>query len=240
VREREPIFNVPGIVVGTIAVLAAVHAARSLLTPEQDLWLVYALALVAARYTELAAELPGGVLAQYTSFVTHMLLHGDLFHLAINSAWLLAFGGAIAARVGALRFIAFALFTGVAGALTFLAINPDLEAPVIGASGAVAGLMGGTMRFLFSALDDGGLRRLREAPGTVRLMSLEETLTDRRILIASAVFILLNVFAIFGFGSAHSPGSIAWEAHVGGYLAGLLCFGFFDRPIASGAQPNRD
>jgi membrane associated rhomboid family serine protease len=233
VRASEPIFNVPGVVVGVIALLAAVHVARSFLAPYDDAWLVYALAIVPARYTGGAADWPGGTTAEFTSFVTHMLVHGDVFHLAINSAWLLAFGGAIAERVGALRFLAFSVFTGFAGALTFILLNPGLEAPVIGASGAVAGLMGGTMRFMFSAIDDGGFRQLREAPSTVRLMPLGEALTDRRIVATSALFILLNLLAIFGFGGAQSPGGIAWEAHVGGYIAGLLSFGLFDAPVPS-------
>jgi membrane associated rhomboid family serine protease len=237
VRANEPIFNVPGAVIGVIALLAAVHAARSFLAPYDDAWLVYALAIVPARYTEGGGEWPGGTTAEYTSFVTHMLVHGDLFHLAINSAWLLAFGGAIAERVGSLRFLAFSLFTGVAGAITFILINPGLEAPVIGASGAVAGLMGGTMRFMFSAMDDGGFHQLREAPRTVRLMPLGEALADRRVLAVSALFILLNVLAIFGFGGAQSPGGIAWEAHLGGYIAGLLAFGLFDAPPMTSPQP---
>lgn len=236
-RANEPIFNVPGVVLGVIAVLATVHTARSFLGPYDDAWLVYALAIVPARYTGDAGEWPGGAAAEYTSFVTHMLVHGDLFHLAINSAWLLAFGAAIAERVGSLRFLAFSLFTGIASGATFILINPGLEAPVIGASGAVAGLMGGTMRFMFSAIDDGGFRQLREAPRSVRLMPLSEALADRRILATSALFILLNVLAIFGFGGAQSPGGIAWEAHVGGYVAGLLTFGLFDAPPMPSPQP---
>lgn len=236
-RASEPIFNVPGAVLAVIALLVAVHFARAFLSPYDDAWLVYALAIVPARYTDGTAEWPGGTPAEFTSLVTHMLVHGDLFHLAINSAWLLAFGGAIALRVGGLRFLAFCLFTGIAGGITFILINPGLEAPVIGASGAVAGLMGGTMRFMFSAIDEGGFRQLREAPRTVRLMPLDEALSDPRVLATSGIFILLNVLAIFGFGGAQSPGGIAWEAHVGGYVAGLLSFGLFDAPPLTSPQP---
>lgn len=235
-KANEPIFNVPGSVLAVLGILATVHFGRLLLAPEEDAWLVYALAFIPARYQGLAQELPGGDTAAVTSFVTHMLVHGDLFHLAFNSAWLLAFGGAIAQRVGGLRFLAFALFTGIAGAFTFLVVHPGLDVPMVGASGAVTGLMGGTMRFLFSAVDDGGFRRLRTAPQTVPLMSLGETLRDPRIQLASAILVLLNVLAIFGFGGA--PGGIAWEAHLGGYFAGLLTFGLFD-PARSGAASDK-
>ena len=74
------------------------------------------------------------------------------------------------------------------------------------------------------------------APSATVVVSTRDP--DRRILATSALFILLNVLAIFGFGSAQGEGGIAWEAHVGGYVAGLLAFGFFDAPQLARPQPN--
>jgi membrane associated rhomboid family serine protease len=227
---REPIFNVPAAVIGLLAILVGIHALRSFLSPEQDTWFVLAMAFIPARYAGYAAELPGGDTAAATSFLSHMLVHGDIVHLTFNAAWLLAFGAVIARRIGSVRFLLFAALTGIAGALTFLAVNPGLMAPVIGASGAVAGLMGGTMRFLFKAIDGGGFWRLRHAPETVPLMTLPEALSDRRVQATTAVWLLLNLLALFGIGTMGAQGGIAWEAHVGGYLAGLLGFGLFDAP----------
>ena len=229
-ERREPIFNVPAAVVGVLALLAGVHLLRQVLSPENDAIMVLSLAFIPARYSGMAAELPGGDLASVTSFLTHALVHADATHLIFNGAWLLAFGGAIALRAGGARFLAFAAATAIAGALAFWALNPGLLAPVVGASGAVAGLMGGTMRFLFRALDRGGLRDLRENPGNIPLMSLADTLRDRRVLLSSSIFLLLNVLAMYGIGTGGAQGPIAWEAHIGGYLAGLFGFGFFDRP----------
>lgn len=229
-QQREPIFNVPTSVVALLGVIAAVHAVRAVLPEATDNWLIGALAFIPARETGLAGDLPGGWLTTVTSLVTHMLVHGDVTHLAFNGAWLLAFGGAIAQRVGDLRFLAFALFCGVAGVLLFWALNYDRIVPVVGASGAIAGLMGGTFRFLFSAMDGGGIWRLRAAPRSVPLMPLPVALRDRRVLGASAVWILLNLLAIVGIGTVSPAGTIAWEAHVGGFLAGLLGFGLFDIP----------
>lgn len=238
---REPIFNAPAAVLAVLVLMAVIHAGRTLLlSPESDAWLVYALAFIPARYAGLASELPGGELASFTSPVTHMLVHGDIMHLAFNSAWLLAFGSAICQRTGSGRFIAFALFTGIVGAFTFLAFNPEIDAPVVGASGAVAGLMGGTMRFLFSAMDMGGVRLLRDAPRMVPLMPLTRALRDRRVLIVSAIFVLVNLLAWVGLGGDMAPGGIAWEAHVGGYFAGLLAFGHFDAPATTALQPTSD
>ena len=227
--SREPMFNVPTVVLALLAAMAVVHGLRVFLPQGDSDWLTLALAFIPARYGSSAAELPGGEVAAVTSFVTHMLVHGDLTHLAINSAWLLAFGGAVANRIGAWRFLALSAVTGIAGAVLFLAVNPGLEAPMGGASGAVSGLMGATMRFLFSALDEGGLWLLRVAPGSVRRMSLVETLRDRRALIAIVVWLGINALASLGGGVFGVEAAIAWEAHVGGFIVGLAAFALFDR-----------
>jgi len=121
---KEPIFNIPTPVVALLGLLAAIHAVRTLLlSPDNDLWVVLAWAFIPARYGPLGTELPGGEVALFTSPVTHMFIHGDWMHLALNSAWLLAFGGAIAERAGALRFLLFSLVCGLAGAATFYALN---------------------------------------------------------------------------------------------------------------------
>ncbi|MCB1519781.1 MAG: rhomboid family intramembrane serine protease [Hyphomicrobiaceae bacterium] len=228
-NRDEPLFNVPAAVLAVLALLVAVHVVRLLLPEDLDNLVVIAGAFIPSRYDGDAALLPGGYPAAITSFVTHMLIHGNLMHIAFNGLWLLAFGGAIAMRVGSLRFIAFAVVTGIAAALLFLAFNLGARTPMIGASGAVAGLMGGTMRFLFSAIDSGGIWRLRETPRSVPLMSLPRTLRDSRVLVATAILIAMNLMAGAGVGMPGDGGqSIAWEAHIGGYLAGLLLFGLFD------------
>lgn len=227
-NNQEPIFNAPGAVVALLAVMAAVHAARQLVTPDMDNWLVGLLAFIPWRYDGGASELPGGAAASVTSFLTHLFVHGDIVHLMFNSAWLLAFGGAIAKRTGSFAFLGFFALTGIAGALAFLAFHFGELVPVVGASGAISELMGGTMRFLFSALDDGGIAQLRDAPRSVRLMSLRETLRDRRMLFATAIWLVMNVLAVYGIGTGGASGAIAWEAHIGGFLAGILTFGWFD------------
>jgi membrane associated rhomboid family serine protease len=208
-----------------------VHALRFFLSEEQDAALIFSLAFIPARVGPMSNELPGGPLAAVTSFVTHIFLHGDITHLSVNSAWLLVFGTAIAKRVGGLRFLLFSAVCGVGGAFGFLCLNPSLGVPVIGASGAISGLMGGVMRFLFSALDYGGGWILREQPWLVPRMSLSQMARDRRAAVAICAWILLNFLVSLGLGGLAAPGVIAWEAHLGGFLAGLLTFGLFDRPV---------
>ena len=227
-QQREPMFNVPATVLGALAVLIAVHAVLAVLPEDTGVWWTLALAFIPARLAGFAADIPGGALATWTSFVTHMLVHADLTHLAFNSAWLLAFGGAIAQRVGGPRFLAFALFCGIVGATMFLALNYGRIAPVVGASGAISGLMGGVFRFLFNADGSLGLWQLRNAPRSIPTMPLGQALRDRRVLTAIAIWIALNFVALLGIGSVTPSGGIAWEAHIGRFLAGFLAFSWFE------------
>lgn len=228
--HREPIFNVPGVVLGLLALFLAVHLVRWALPVEDYAWSTTVLAFIPARLTWEGADLPGGRIAAFTSFLTHVFLHGDVAHLLINSAWLLAFGSPVARRTGTWRFLAFFLLCGTAGALFYLAVNGAVLMLLVGASGAISGLMGAAFRFLFRGLEQGGPLDLaggaREAP----LMSLGETLRDRRILVAIGGWTLLNVLlALWPTGLTETAG-IAWEAHLGGFYAGLLLYGLFDRP----------
>ncbi len=237
-QQSQPIFNVPTSVVVLIAIFALIHIGRELLPQDVNGWFLLAMSFIPARYSSYANQFPGGDVASITSFVTHMFVHGDLMHLLFNCAWFLAFGGAIALRIGSIRFLAFSMLTGIAGALTFLLFHQGALVPMVGASGAISGLMGGILRFLFSAVDSGSIAALRYAPRSVRLMPLLETLTDKRVLIVTAIYILLNVITVLGVGSFAAPGSVAWEAHVGGFLAGLLTFGFFDNTRNTAPQQN--
>ena len=120
--HRQPIFNVPGVVLALLASFVAVHLLRWALPPEESLRLTEMLAFIPAREVGGAADLPGGNIAVFTSFLTHQFVHGDSTHLIINSAWLLAFGTPVARRTDWLRFLLFFLMTGVAGALLYLAV----------------------------------------------------------------------------------------------------------------------
>ena len=103
--RHEPMFNVPGSVLAVLGAMVAVHLVRLGLPQDWDTWLTVALAFIPARYAGFAAELPGGDVAAVTSFLTHGLVHGDWLHLGLNAAWLVAFGGAVANRVGTVRFL---------------------------------------------------------------------------------------------------------------------------------------
>jgi membrane associated rhomboid family serine protease len=228
--EREPIFNIPTSVLVALGLLAAVHVGLQLLPTDDANWTTLALAFIPARYAGMAEELPGGREAAVASFATYQLVHGDVTHLLVNCAWLLAFGGAVARRIGTARFFVFATFCGAAGALLFLLLRWGELVPVVGASGAVSGLMAAALRFFFGAADRGDLGQLHSAPDAVPLIGLAETLTNRRILTVVVVWIVINFVMAMAVPASISSGGIAWEVHLGGFVVGLLTFGAFDPP----------
>lgn len=228
-EKSEPIFNIPAAIVGTLGVLFAIQAGRMLLTPDLDADFLWAMAFVPARYVEGGEEIPGGSLASVTSFVSYMLVHGDAVHLAVNSVWMLAFGSAVAKRVGSARFLLFSLACGVAGVLVHLALYFGDLRPVVGASAAISGQMAAALRFVLSRR--GHISYSSESIAALPLASIGETLKNPRILAIVTIWTTINI--IFGLGFLSLDGTetgIAWEAHIGGFMLGLLGFGLFDRP----------
>jgi len=232
----DPIFNVPRAVMAASGLMIAIQVVRGFLPDEIDLTVLLALAFIPARYSGAAAELPGGYLTCITSFVTYMVVHGSWMHLVVNVLWMLAFGTAVARRIGARGFYEFSILCGIAGACTHLVFHWGEMAPVVGASAAISGQMAGALRFIFFAKRLPGERApdFRTAP----LASLGATFRDHRILGFLAFWVVLNAY--FGLTSVSfggTEGGIAWEAHIGGFLCGLLIFGFFDRPSLAEDAP---
>ncbi|MGD9501587.1 MAG: rhomboid family intramembrane serine protease [Methyloceanibacter sp.] len=227
---NEPAFNVPPVISSVTALLTCVQVVKSFLPDETKITFILALAFIPARYSGAAPELPGGYLTAVTSFVTYMTVHAGWVHLVVNILWMLAFGSALARRMSGLGFITFSVLCGIAGAFTHLLFHIGDMSPVIGASAAVSGQMAGALRFFFNAKPLPGHRAPDFAAAPA--MSLGEALSDKRMLAVLAVWFALNAyFGISAVNIGGAEGNIAWEAHVGGFLCGLLIFGAFDRGL---------
>ena len=227
--RREPIFNAPTIVLVVIALFIAIHVVRDfLLSYEDQMDAIIYLAFIPARLTELGARLPGGFPVGLSSTLTHAFLHGDWLHLTINGAWLLAFGSLIARRCGNIGFLALFVAAAIAGALFLFVMNPSGLIPLVGASGAISGMMGGAFRLIFST-EGGGFSVMHHHPMAVPRMPLALALRDQRTMTAVLIWLAINLVFGFGLGDMFQSGEIAWEAHIGGFLVGFLFFSWFDR-----------
>jgi membrane associated rhomboid family serine protease len=231
VTPREPILTLPGALSAYVLLLAVIHL-RVLLPPDLENWTIDVFGFIPKRYdsTLLAIDFPGGEGAKVWTFVTYSLLHANLSHIAFNVLWLLPFGSALARRFGAIRFFIFMAVTAAAGALAHLITHEHGVAPMIGASASVSGTMAAAIRFAFvrgSFLSFS--RGDAEAAARVPALPLIRALRDRRVLGFLGVWFGVNI--IFGVGSiaiGADGASVAWQAHIGGFLAGLLLFSLFD------------
>jgi membrane associated rhomboid family serine protease len=253
--HREPLINAPRVIVGLILVLILIHVLRGFLSDASDVEILLSFGFVPARlalafdpgrYDDIAARAVEGLTVGSTSerllfvkaalddgslkpwtFVTYAFLHGSLPHLALNSLWLLAFGSPVARRFGDVRFLLFFLVCAVAGAIAYALVRSTDVIPMVGASGAISGAMAAATRFALRS--DVPLIVLRADPGVMdRLpaLPLAQALADRRVLVFLIVWFGTNL--VFGLVPALSEGTVAWEAHVGGFLVGLLFFPLFD------------
>jgi membrane associated rhomboid family serine protease len=213
--RREPAIKAPAPVLVLIGAIVAAHLGRILLPAGDSLINEYA--FIPLRYSPHALA-PGSVLARAIPFVSYMFIHADWTHLIVNCLWLLAFGAVVARRFGGAWFIAFFLICGVGAAAIHLAFNWESPAAVIGASGAISGLMGAGVRMLH-------IPRLAEPASAGRLAPILST----QVIAFSVLWVVINlVFGLTGLTVVGESHLIAWEAHLGGYFVGLVLSGPFD------------
>ncbi len=226
--DRTRAINLPPVVLWLAVVFIAVHVLRLFLSPALDERLLLTFAFVPARYSLMGAYLPGGEGARLWTPVTYAFLHGSFLHLFVNIIWMASFGGALARRFGSVRFLLLSLIAAIAGAgVHYLAHSGDL-ALVIGASGGISGMMAATTRFAFSP---GGPLAGGHSSTAYRVPAepLADVLRNGRAVAFILIWFAVNL--VFGLAGGYASGlaaPIAWEAHVGGFLAGLLCFSLFD------------
>ena len=219
---REPIFNIPDVLTAYVAVLVAIEALRRyLLTPEQDRWLLSLTAFIPSRYAHPAAD--QDPLGYFGGPVTYSFLHGGWAHLSSNVLFLVIFATPLAARIGAVRFTVLWMVSAAASAF-FLAVLTGFEdSYLVGASGVVSATAGASCRFVVPLL---GSRRMTLARYAPRL-GVIEALTQRSVVVFVAIWLVFNV-VLAGIDQVQS---IAWQAHLGGFLFGHLTFGLFDPPL---------
>jgi rhomboid family protein len=169
-------------------------------------------------------------LSVYFTLITSMFMHGGIAHIAGNMLFLWIFGDNIEDRLGHIRYLFFYLICGVLASLAhvfttaaFASSQSDMIVPSLGASGAISGVLGGYL-LLYPT------RRV-----TVILFRF---LTDVPAYVAIGIwfaFQLISGLGILGGGS--QQGGVAYAAHVGGFIAGLLLIKLFDmgrRPVSAG------
>jgi membrane associated rhomboid family serine protease len=203
-RAREPLLNAPWASLVVVAAILLSYLLQSRLADGEGIILAWGFS---------PATLDQG---RWSTLFTMMFLHGGWTHAITNAAGALAFGPPVARLLGdrakgVIGFFAFYLLCGALACLGYAALNAHDPVPLIGASGAVSGLMGGASRLLGQ---DGRL-----AP-----------IWSRGAVSLGLAYIVVNaLLALTGVTPLMPGAKIGWEAHIVGFLAGLVLVGPFAR-----------
>lgn len=179
---------------------------------------LYEVSLSSAGFNDLLNRL--GIVPdqlRIATLLTSMFLHAGWLHLLANLLFLWVFGRNLEDSVGGARFLAFYLLCGVLAAVVHVIANPYSRVPTVGASGAIAGVMGGFLvRFPRASI--------------ITLVPVFVFVTTMEI----PVFLLLLYWLVLQFFSglsalsmSYSGGGVAWFAHIGGFVAGLVVIKLF-------------
>jgi len=166
----------------------------------------------------VGAPPPGGVI--YMTLLTSMFMHGGFLHVASNMLYLWVFGDNVEDRMGSIGFLVFYLLAGLAASMTHIFMNMGSDIPSVGASGAIAGVLGAYLLMFPNA--------------SVRtLVFLGPFVMVPRIsaLVLIGFWFLTQAFAglaSLGAESEQTSGVAVW-AHIGGFIAGLVLTPFFRR-----------
>jgi membrane associated rhomboid family serine protease len=195
-----------------IAVNVVVFLLQISLPAQEQEMVVYLYGLVPARFFHPAwaarVGLPPG---DYLPFLTNIFMHGGWLHLILNMWTLWLFGGAVEDRLGSWRYLVFYLLCGIAASAAHAFVNADSPVPALGASGAIAGVLGAYMRFF---------------PFSNVLILIPIVFIPLFFTFPAIVYIALWFFMnlLQGTLATETPnaGGVAWWAHIGGFVAGMV------------------
>jgi membrane associated rhomboid family serine protease len=218
-HDDNPTTTKPRVTVGIMIACTVVYVLHHLLlSREATTAVIYAVGVIPALLT-------GHAVADFTSFppaltvLTSMFVHGGFWHLAGNMLYLWIFGNNVEEAMGHVKFLVFYVFCGVAAVAAQVLPNPASEIPMVGASGAISGVLGAYM-LLYP--------RARVLLGLPLGFLIVELGRWPAIWVLVAWFVMQLLTGAFSALSS-TPGGVAFGAHVGGFVAGCLLVTVFRR-----------
>lgn len=205
IKDDNPTTTFPFVTLALIAVNVAVFIYQSMLGPAGAEAFIFRTAAIPYEITSFSDIHPLNFVPPPLTLFTSMFVHGGILHLAGNMLYLWIFGDNIEDRIGHAKFLVFYLLTGVLASLLHIVIHPGSTVPMVGASGAIAGILGAYF-LLF--------------PRAHVLTLIVFFFFIHLVRIPAVIF--LGLWFFFQIMSATAGGGIAWWAHIGGFIAGAL------------------
>lgn len=214
-KDNIPTDRFPIVTVILIAINTLVYIYEFLLGPAVDEFLVK-YGMTPYEITHNISAYPRAV-PVYATLITSMFLHAGLLHVAGNMLFLWIFGNNVEDSMGRFRFVIFYLLCGLLASFAQILMGPDSPIPNVGASGAIAGVLGGYI-LLFP----------RARVTTLIFLGIFITWVELPAIVVLLFWITLQVLlGITGISSAMADGGVAYFAHIGGFVAGIALIKVF-------------
>lgn len=210
-RDSQPSRRFPLVTITLIAinVLVFIYEVGLNQAGLQQLFITYG--LIPARMGSLPVTLLEGEYGVLLTLVTAIFLHGSWLHIGGNMLYLWVFGDNVEDRMGSARFVLFYLVTGIAANLAHFFANPVSTIPTVGASGAVAGVLGAYLLSFPRA------RVLALIP-----LGIFFTISEVPALLFLILWFFLQLVSGFLSLGGRAVGPVAWWAHIGGFVVGAV------------------
>ncbi len=213
IKNTVPSRYPPLVTWALIAANCVIFFVEASLTPRELDWLLSEFALIPARYSEISYYADGGLSpADYLPFFTNMFLHGGWVHLILNMWTLWLFGPTVEDRLGPGRYLLFYLACGVLASVAHVVFNPGSPFPALGASGAIAGVLGCYLR----------LFPLARVVVMIPVLIFPFFFEVPAMVFAGLWFLMQLLQGTMDLLVPSAGGGVAWWAHVGGFLAGYV------------------
>ncbi len=210
IRDTAPCYSKPYVTWAIMVVCTGIFIAMKVMPDQLSVSLLHRFGMVPARYSGYYTELP---FDGYLSFVTNLFLHASWTHLLVNMWFMWIFGDNVEDRMGRLSFLIFYLLCGIFATGLQWYFDPQLDIPVIGASGAIAGVLAAYF-FLY--------------PLEQVIVFFPPMLFHVPAIAFLGLWVLLQLHnattAIIFEGTTID---VAWWAHLGGFIAGSVLYRFF-------------
>lgn len=214
-KDDIPTERTPVVTIGLIALNILVFLYQMSLGPHQQAF-IYALGVVPFEITNNIDLVPRITLPLKSTLLTSMFIHGGLFHLFGNMLYLWIFGNNVEDVMGRFRFLLFFLVCGLAATYSQIYMNPASRIPMVGASGAISGVLGAYLLLYPNA------RVL-----TVIFLGFFVQIIRVPALIVLSFWIVVQVISGTAALSAGHTAGVAWFAHIGGFVSGLVLLKLF-------------
>lgn len=215
-RDTIPLVRKPWVTWTLIAVNLFVFAYSQMLAPDSERFFQYLHGLVPARYVYPEwAEKAGFPAGDFTPFVTSLFMHGNFPHIIFNMWLLWIFGDNVEDRMGSIRYLAFYILCGLIAGMCHIYANPQSTIPTIGASGAIAGIMGA---FFF----------LYPYARIVIWVFFLPIFVEVPAIAFLGLWVIVQLYkATTSLTSSTPYADVAWFGHLGGFIAGMLSYRLF-------------